>query len=69
MAKFQIYTTPEDRAMLSAEWQAHEENRRYDLLMSLRKRTMPKEMYYKVRHDIRAFFYGLKINQFIPGIL
>lgn len=66
MAKFSINKTPEEKQLFRDEWEAYEENQRYDICLSIRNRTMTKELYYKLIHSLRLFFWHGKQNMFKP---
>ena len=65
MATFPINNTPKDKAMLRDEYLAHETNQRRDIQLSIRNRTMTKEMYYKVTRSLRTFWQHWQQNKFV----
>ena len=68
MAKFPINNNPEEKRLFRDEWEAHEENRKRDILNSIRNRTMTKESYLKVVHGLREFCRNLKQNIFVADL-
>ena len=63
--KIPINNTAEDRQRLNDEYMAYEENRRFDLLRSIRERTMTRKSYYEIHSGLRKFVWGLKQNKFL----
>ena len=65
MLKIPINNTLKDRQRLHDECMACEENRQFDLLRSIRERSMTRESYYEVHSTLRKFVWGLKQNKFL----
>ena len=68
MPKIHIPTKEESAAhfhMLNVEHEAYEENKKRDIISSIRSRTMTKPEYYKLQSHLREFFWNLKNNKFI----
>ncbi len=67
MPKIHIYIK-EDRELLRDEYLAYEENRKRDILNSIRNRTMTRKSYLEVTHGLRKFFWHLRQNRFITKV-
>ncbi len=66
MAKIPFYRTAKEREMLAIEWTAYEENRTFDIMKSIRNRTMNKVTYVKLNHWLRKFVWYCKQNKIYP---
>ena len=65
MPKIPTRNTSKDWQMLNDEYEARKENEQFNLLRSIRNRTMTRVGYYKTMHRIRRFCWGLKQNKFL----
>ena len=60
-----INNSPEDKAMFRAECEACDENRWYDMVTSIRDRTMTRKVYRQLRSSLRHCMW--KIRQLKDG--
>ena len=64
--KIQIHNK-EDAKRLNEEYMAHEENRHFDLKLSVGNRTMTKRAYLAFHHGLRLFVRDLQGNKYFAG--
>lgn len=57
----------EDMERLNEEYMAHEENRYFDLRLSVRNRTMTRKSYFDFQRGLRKFLWHMKQNRFVAG--
>ncbi len=60
MPHIPINVTPEDKLMRSLEFEAYNDNIWYDMIISIRDRTMSREVYNQVRRSLRSCLYSIK---------
>ncbi len=54
-----IHSSPEDKRMFRDECNAYDENRWYDMVISIRDRVMDKKTHKQLRHSLRECRYNL----------
>ena len=60
MPKIPIHNSPEDKRMFRDECEAYDENVWYNMVASIRDRTMDRETHKQLRHSIRKCRYNIR---------